>query len=275
MTNNSDVKGIRISQPVYLFTVLMAGIVALLVISASMTRTDVVRPHPTPIPVDPFANLTYQSYTSLDGTFTVEHPTLWTPQENPTLQLVTDFVPANSDMQTAIRIYFAALRASKNLPADTSPEGLVKELLQQADGAPDISPVEVSGLKGVCGLANFTLQDNTKSKVENCVVPLDSANEHLVVITGITHADQWSRMEPVMQRLKSSLQIKVESVIARIAAVLGTQAPIETATPVATAEATSAATSEATQAATEAATSEATAAPTSEATQAATAEATP
>jgi hypothetical protein len=272
VTNNNGGTGIRIPQPVYLFTVLMAATVALLVIVTSFNGGEVVRPRPTAVPVDPFANLSYQTYVSPDGIFQLEHPTTWMPQTNPTTQLVTDFLPTGGDMQTGMQIYFTALRALQNLPEDKSPENLVKEALRQGDVLPSVTPVTVSGLTGSCGETEVDLRDGTKGKVEICVVPIDE--DHLVVLNAITHADQWARMEPIVERLKSSLQIKVESAIARMAEVLGAQAPETTpeATAAATAEATAEATVEATAGATAEATAEATAAATSEATAEATSE---
>ena len=280
MTNNSDGWGIRITQPVYMFIVLMAGVVGLLVISTSLTRTDVVRPHPTAVPIDPFANVSYQTYVSPDGTYQADYPAAWSAQEDPTTPLVTNFVPSGSNTQTGLRLFFTALRAMQTLPTDTSPEGFVRQALQIPQGQTTaLTPIEVSGgLKGSCGTTETDLNDGSKGKAELCVIALDG--DHLLVIQAITRTAQWSRMEAVMERLKSSLQIKVESVVERMSAVLGAQTPAtpeatSAATSEPTVEATSAATAAATVEASTAATSEATAVVTVEATQAATADVTP
>ncbi|GAB4552121.1 MAG: hypothetical protein OHK0023_19720 [Anaerolineae bacterium] len=275
MTNTPPAsKGIQIPQYVVLLAVLFTALGALLMASTGVDRRSLVRaeftltpsltftPSITPTPVDPFANLSYTTWTSADNLISMDVPAAWTAQSSPQRPVDTSFT-AEGAPETGLRVLALPISALgiPELAANAPVDAVARAIF--ADVQPPVEPraVEAGELKGVAVKQTQQVPDQVTGQTRSLdadiwVLSLDET--HIAVIQAVALTADWPKMEPILARAASSIKFDVAGTVK----LLDEQFGLSAAT--ATGEATAAATTEATAAATDAATVESTAAPTQE-----------
>jgi hypothetical protein len=278
----------RLPQWALVFLVLIFALGALVLASSNIEPGASVRaaftqpPTLTPTPVDPFVNLEYVTFRTVDGLFSLEHPASWAPQPNPANGPVAYAItpPEAGNVGIGLLALPKAQLGIPDVPTDAAPDVLLRALFADQ---PDIQvrPVEAAGLSGAGARQTQSQPDPVTGQVstlERDIWMLDLDPQNVLIIQGIAPGNFWPQMEAVFARAVQSLQVDENSMIAQISSFFATPTPEVTAeattapTSEATAEATAQATAAPTSQATVAPTAEATAVPTSEATAAPTAE---
>lgn len=285
MSNTSPSSGVlNLSRPALIFIVLMLTLGALLLATTQVEQRAVVRaqftltpsltftPSITPTPIDPFAELSYVSWTSPDGLISLEHPQLWIPQASPQNGPAAYVLAAPGAQTTGILVLGlpASQLAAPNLPANPSPADYIRALVPDAPPEQIVSAT-VAGLNGAHIKQTLPQQDprtgQTTLNVDRDFYLLTLDAQNFFVVQAIAPTSDWSKMQPVLERALTTLKLNTQGIIALITRA-SSPPPVATATQVAP---TQAATAEATQAATAAPTQQATAEPTGVATAEATA----
>lgn len=259
MNTPTSATGIRIPQYALTLAVILLALGALLAASQGINERSFVRaeftatpaptlpPSPTPVPIDPFANLTFTTWTSEGNLISMEVPALWTPQPGRNSPIAYTFT-AEGTPNVGIGI-FVIPTAELGVPGvapDASPETILKAAFA-ADPSLTVREVQAGDLTGAAVKRSEVGTDpvtGNLSGTDSDVWLLAIDANYVLLMQAIAPTERWAEMEPVLARVTSSLKLDVAATVARMTDVLGTPAPAPTAAP--TAEATSEATAEAT-----------------------------
>ncbi len=279
MTNTqTPATGIRIPQYALTLAVILLALGALLAASQGINERAFVRaeftatpaptlpPSPTPVPIDPFANLTFTTWTSEGDLLSMEVPALWAPQPARNSPIAYTFtVEGTPNVGIGIFVIPTAELGVPGVAPDASPETILKAAFA-TDPSLTVREVQAGDLKGAAVKQSEVGTDPTTGNLSGTdsdiwLLAIDA--NHVLLLQAIAPTERWAQMEPVLARVTSSLKVDVAATIARMNSVLGTPVPAPTseATAEATAEATTEATTEATAEPTAEATSPVTATP--------------
>ncbi len=277
MTNTpTSATGIRIPQYALTLAVILLALGALLAASQGINERAFVRaeftatpaptlpPSPTPVPIDPFANLTFTTWTSEGNLISMEVPALWTPQPARNSPIAYTFT-AEGTPSVGIGI-FVIPTAELGIPGvapDASPETILKAAFA-SDPSLTVREVQAGALKGAAVKQSEVGTDpatGALSGTDSDIWLLAIDANHVLLLQAIAPTERWAEMEPILARATSSLTLDVAATIARMTSVSGTPVPAPTAEATATQQSESAPTAEATAEVTAAPTAEATAEP--------------
>lgn len=230
MTNTPPAsKGIQIPQYVVLLAVLFTALGALLMASTGVDRRSLVRaeftltpsltftPSITPTPVDPFANLSYTTWTSADNLISMDVPAAWTAQSSPQRPVDTSFT-AEGAPETGLRVLALPISALgiPELAANAPVDAVARAIF--ADVQPPVEPraVEAGELKGVAVKQTQQVPDQVTGQTRSLdadiwVLSLDET--HIAVIQAVALTADWPKMEPILARaaVPSSLMWRAQS----------------------------------------------------------------
>lgn len=275
---------IRLSQAALVFVALAAAIGAMLIISKNVDPRATVRaeftltpsitwtPSLTPVPVDPFADLTFTEWSSPDELVTMEMPASWeasaTANNGPVAYVFTH--PDKGDTGVLVAVLPTLLMSAlSDLPEDATPRDMLTALVPTEDPTAfeDVTWGEYPAIAYRQSTQDVDQLSGQVVDNQSLMWLVKLAPRHILLLQAVSPTALWDQMETTFEHMRESLTLDVPGAIARL-----DEEFAPTATP--TAEATGEATGEPTEEATGEA-PEATAEPTAEATPAATSAATP